>query len=179
VRDLGLSAGDEIDPAAVDDAARELERPEARERALRLLGYRERSASELVDRLSEDGYPADIVEDTVAELVRTGLVDDERFAAVLARTLVTVRGYGRIRARRELARYGIAEDVAAAALEEAAPASDERERADAAARRMARPSDTADRLAARLVRRGFSPGIALDVARHHAPRVFESDDTRF
>jgi regulatory protein len=165
VRELGVRVGDEIDPALLEAQASEVEPRLARERSLRLLAYRERSEADLAGRLLDDGYPTDVVEQTVAALVGSGLVDDRRFAQVLARSLVEIRGFGRQRAMRELAAQGIEESLAVEALESLAPESGESARALQAAARLARAGDTSDRLAARLVRRGFAVGHALRAAR--------------
>lgn len=165
LRDLDLREGDSLDlgelPAAIEEAAA----PRARERALRLLMYRERSASELQTRLIDDGYPHHVIVDLVRSLTASGLVDDARFAENFARVLVLSRGYGRPRALRELLSKGISEELAHAALEAIAPEDDEAARAQQRAHALFRAGDTADRLAARLARRGFAPGVALRAAR--------------
>lgn len=169
LRDLGVTHGDEIDAADLDSRARELEVAEARGRALRLVGYRERSCQELLARLLDDGYPGDVAAAVVDDLVQSGLVDDSRYADLLARSLIQIRGLGRTRAARELAAHGVPDDLATAALDTYARADDEHERALEAARALVRPSDTAERLAGRLVRRGFSSAHALTAARTLLP----------
>ena len=174
-RELGLAVGDDLVPAIVDADARELEAVEARERALRLLGYRERSVADLRRKLVDDGYPDDIVTPLVADFVRSGLIDDERFADLLARSLVDLRGYGLARARREFARHGVDEALAASALARVAPEDTEPGRARDVAERTLRPSDTVERMAARLVRRGFSPSVSFSTARSIISQA--ADDT--
>jgi SOS response regulatory protein OraA/RecX len=112
----------------------------------------------------------------VTDLVRQGIVDDERFAAALGHMMVAVRGYGRERARRELERHGLAGPAIEAMLEDLAPLAGEDDRASAVARRIRRPSDDAERLAARLVRRGFSSQTALRAARRVARDASDSDE---
>ena len=165
LRECGIAAGDEVIISQIDDRLRDAEPRLARERALRLLMYRERSTHELHSRLLDDGYPPDVVDPLVAWLIDTALVDDVRFAEGFARMLVRSRGYGRDRAMRELRRRGIDDESARAALDAAAPPGDEVDRALVLARRLARTRDTVDRLAARLARRGFAPGISLHAAR--------------
>jgi regulatory protein len=165
LRELGLKLDDEIEPSEVESRARSLEAPEARERALRLIAYRERSAHELEQRLSEDGYPADLTRAVVSDFRDSGLVDDRRFAESYVRTGLHVRGLGRQRLERELSKRGVDDVLITEVLGQTAPADDERERLIGLATRLRRPSDSADRLAARLVRRGFRPGDALAVAR--------------
>ena len=144
---------------------------QARARALRLLAYRERSTSELRERLLEDGYPESVGVAAVRALERVGLVDDLRFAAVSARTLVEVRGMGRSRAMRELIARGIAEQAASAALDATLTLDQERERAVALAVTLAaRPSATFEKVARGLARRGYASALALDAARRAFPR---------
>jgi regulatory protein len=165
VKALELHVGETIAFDAVRTRRREVEPRHARERAFRLLAYRERSTAEISARLTDDGYLPDVVAETVGWLTDTGLLDDERFTEQMARSLVSLRGFGRQRALRELRRFGIDDDMAARALDALAPAEGEDARALEMAHRLVRPSDTVDRLAARLVRRGFSTADALKAAR--------------
>jgi regulatory protein len=138
----------------------------ARERAMRLLTYRERSSAEVAGRLTDDGYPLAVVDAVVADLQRAGLLDDARFVQVMARVLTQVRGMGRSRALRELASKGIDVEMARDALEEALPPEAEREAAhELAAALASRPRATVDRVAARLLRKGYAPSIALECAK--------------
>ncbi|HEX9094410.1 MAG TPA: RecX family transcriptional regulator [Coriobacteriia bacterium] len=153
----------------LDDLAASLDATEprsARERALRLLSYRDRTASELVDRLEQDGYPRGVAADVVADLLHSGLVDDERLATAAAHTLTRVRGFGRARAERELRSRGVDPALAQVALDEALPPEDELDAARALARALAtRPGADAGRIATRLVRKGYRQALAIRVAR--------------
>ena len=162
---LGLEAGDEVDAAHLAEQAARVEPGLARERALYLLSYRERSCGELLGKLADDGYEPRLAADLVADLADRGLVDDRRFTESLVRTL-TARGYGRPRVARELTRHRVDPQVAEEALDAALPADDEYERALAIARKAAfgRSLDMR-RLAGRLARKGFRPGVAIAAAR--------------
>ena len=124
-------------------------------------------------RLSEDGYTPQTVDATVDWLLDTGLLDDGRFAEQMARTLVVGRRYGRARSLQTLRRAGLSDEAALQALDEVAPPELERDRAAALARSSYRAGDSVERLATRLVRRGFSPADALSSARV----VVEDTDT--
>lgn len=165
VRALALQVDDCVDPAEIEARARELEPASARERAFRLLGYRDRSSHALVERLVDDGYPREVARAVADDLAARGLVDDARYAESTARALVVGRGLGRRRALRELASAGVPDDLASAALDACSPAGEEETRALELARRLMRPRDTQERLAQRLVRRGFVPDHALRAAR--------------
>jgi regulatory protein len=172
VQKLGLELHDDVDADQLAGQLSRIEPPLARERALYLLDARERSSAELSCRLTEDGYAEAVSGAVVATLASQGLVDDERFAEVLARSLVSGRGYGRARVSRELARRGVSSEAACAALDASCPLEDEPERAIEAARRIGRGRGLGvQKLAARLARRGFAPGVAYTAA-----RTVESDD---
>ncbi len=179
VKALGLQVGDLIALGDVHARRLELEPQHARERAFGLLAYRERSSTEMAERLTDDGYLEEVVADTVSWLTETGLLDDVRFSEQMARSLISLRGFGRQRALRELCRFGIDHDTAIHAIDTLAPVEEEGERAYEVARRLSRPSDTVDRLAARLVRRGFSASDALRVARSclSSDEAVEPDET--
>jgi len=115
VKALSLSEGDEVEPDALMAELAELEPLQARERALRLVGYRERSRHELSTRLLDDGYPAAIVQPLVERFVDYAFVDDSRFAAAFVRARVNA-GYGRRKIERELADKGIERDAVDAAF---------------------------------------------------------------
>lgn len=168
IRLLGLAEGDVVD---LDVLARRLEMAEKqalRDRALALLGYRERSAAELRSKLREDGYAAGEVDDLVDAFAKAGFVDDERFADGLVRSAAGTKALGRRRAQHDLARRGVADDLAQAVLDRYMPAEAEAERARALAERLYRPGDRVESLAARIVRKGFSPGMAFAAARQAA-----------
>lgn len=165
LRELGLRREDVIDPEEIETRLEDLEPRLARERAFRLLQYRERSRDEVFRRLIDDGYREKIAGETVRSLTSSGLIDDGRFAEGFARTLVVSRGYGRARAFTELVRHGLDEDLVNQALEQVAPLEDEAARALALAVRLVKATDTPERLGARLVRRGFGTRVALDAAR--------------
>lgn len=157
VRALKLEPGGELDLSERFEAE---ESRQARERALRLLRYRERSCGELRSRLVHDGYPPATVETIVTDMERLALVDDERFAALWVRTRCRA-GYGRSRIARELAERRVPTDVAERTLDEACPAEQEVDRARASLGGRP-PSSRSDR--ERTVRRLVSKGYDLQVA---------------
>ena len=174
VSEAHLKADAEVDPG--DLAARfvEIEPRCARDRAVRLLTYRERSVKDLTDRLEQDGYLPEVVSAAVTRLVDVGLVDDERFARSLARNLTQIRRVGRGRASRELSGHGIDPELAADAIDEALSVEDEVAAARDLARSLSsRTGATRDKVASRLLRRGYAPRVALTAARD-AMDEFES-----
>lgn len=176
VRALALRTGA---IAPIDELAARLDDAEpraARERALRLLAYRDRSSAELRTQLATDGYPAVLAADVVADLQHSRLVDDERFAASMSRSMADVRGLGRSRVLRELESRGIGHEAALAAVDEALSIEDEAAAALALARALAvRPGANVERVAARLVRKGFATSLALRSARAVLSRPADDD----
>ncbi|MBE0477221.1 MAG: RecX family transcriptional regulator, partial [Coriobacteriia bacterium] len=160
-RRLDLSEGQTHDLGRLRAEVDAAMAPSARERAYRLLAARERSRRELLRTLARDGYPERVAEEVVARLEDVGAVDDRRFAETLARSLAGLRGHGRSRVAHALLEAGVDDAVRQAVLDACCPLQREDERALRAAVVLARTcAGRADRLAARLARRGFSTGAA-------------------
>ena len=88
----------------------------AREYAIRLLARREHSRLELRRKLASRGHDADIAEEAVAELARTELQSDARFAEGYVRSAIG-RGHGPVKIRADLRARGIDAEGAAKALD--------------------------------------------------------------
>lgn len=163
---LGFEVGDEVDLSEIEVRIDTAEVPRAREKAIALITARERSHAGLAERLVEDGYSRGVAESTASDLERIGLVDDERFAHAMARTLANARGKGRSGIARELKMAGISEEMVSEALDAALTPDDEyasaRVLADSAARRS---GATVDKVASKVARRGYRLPLALTVAR--------------
>ena len=104
---VGLVLTDEV-RAALEIAE---QRSQARGRALRFLGHRERSRGEVARRLLQSGYPETLVDGVCDWLVGLGYVDDERFAEAFARQKRTA-GWGARRIAAELERRGVERTLA-------------------------------------------------------------------
>lgn len=115
----------------------------AHEVALRALRHRDLSVHELDERLRARGYGEPERDEAIAVLVRTGIVDDTRFAESRARTLAG-RGAGDALIRHTLGGAGVEPDVIDAALTSVAP---ETERARAIVERRGPGAKTARYLA--------------------------------
>ena len=177
VAEARLQVGAEVEPGELSERLAEVEPRCARDRAVRLLTYRERSTKELADRLREDGYLPETVTAVLERLTSAGFVDDDRFARSLTRTLTQIRRLGRSRAARELAAHGIDPALAEEVLDAALSVDDE----SAAARELARTlalktGATRDKIASRLLRRGYAPRVALSAAREAMSAVESAVD---
>jgi SOS response regulatory protein OraA/RecX len=161
LRERGLKEGDTIWLEDLENALSPIEYRLAKERALRLLGYREHSAAELRGKLRDSGYPQAVAAAVTDRFVEVELVDDARFAGLWTRSRIAA-GYGPRRIRRELSQRGIDADLIDRELSESFDPREELGRARAALGSHA-ATDRAgrERLVRRLVSKGFSLSIAL------------------
>lgn len=162
VRVLALEPGSVVDPEDFERALAETEPGLAKDRALRFLGYRDRSIDEVSLRLARDGYPAKVVASVVDRLVDLGLLDNARFALSWSRTRASA-GLGRSRILRELKDRGIDVDTAQAAVVEALEDTDEIQRAlRVIGKRAPESPKERDRILRRLVSKGYSISVAIE-----------------
>ena len=140
--------------------------------ALKALTRRDHSESELRRKMTDRGICAGAVDDIIDKLRKAGYLDDRKFALRWAESAVrNGRGYG-FRLRFELARRGIAEDVASEVTERMRAEYDEGEaiKALVAGKFGDFAPQSADerqkrRLMGYLQRRGFSLAAILQVFR--------------
>ena len=121
--DFGFQPGLEVGEEALVRALEQAERRRARERAFYLLSSRDYSAGELLEKLSKN-VSEEVALQTVVRMQELGLVNDVEYAGKLARSLLTVKRYGAFRAKQEMRRRHLSDEIIDAALEEAAFESD-------------------------------------------------------
>jgi regulatory protein len=140
----------------------------ARLAALRLLGRREYTASEIEERLLAKGYPAEEVASAITALRADRTIDDARVAHTHVRTASAIKGRGRLRIRRELEARGIDKTIIEAATADLTK-EDERSAIERFVQRRTagRPLEQADRrrLYQQLIRRGFSADSVMRALR--------------
>ncbi len=167
VKALNLELGSSVTPDELDRALAEVEAQVARDRALRLLGYRERSVRELTGRLEDEGLPIEVVAEVIESLQGSGLLDDARFAEHLVHTRVSA-GYGRARILRELTQHGFDREAACRVLarseEELGQTDVERLELLLRERPIAGRRDR-ERILRRYVSKGFEPQTVLEALR--------------
>ena len=161
-----LRVGQTLSDADLAALAREEAFEAAREKALRFLEPRPRSAAEMKQHLHKKKIAADVVNQVIARLTDAGLLDDAAFAKYWVENREEFKPRAGRALRFELKRKGLAD----AAIAEAIGDLDESESAyRAGAARAARWRTLErrafmDRLCAFLVRRGFSYAVAKDAA---------------
>ncbi|WP_024796786.1 regulatory protein RecX [Tomitella biformata] len=168
-------------PTGEDDPAK------AYDSCLRLLGARARSRGELVDRLTQRGFSEDVVAEVTGRLEREQLIDDADFADQWVHFRHRDGGKAKRALAQELRHKGVADDVAAIALEQIS-AGDEAERAaELVRRKLSRKAvdpnlETAQRekemrrLVGMLARKGYSAGLAYRVVKEAWAARAESAD---
>jgi len=98
------------------------EKEKVRERAFRLLNYRDRSVEEMRERLLKLGFDPPLVDQTIGELVEDKSLDDQRFSRAFADDCTNLKLKGNQFLRRELKRKKVAPEI----IEEVAAGRDER-----------------------------------------------------
>jgi regulatory protein len=173
----GLRQGVELSPDAVESLLADDAPYRARERALKLIALRDRTAHELKARLERAGFAPDVSEGAITWLRALGYVDDAAFATRYSAARLR-SGWGERRVASELLRLGVDRGLVQAALREARGQAPDDEEAqpgldavlDLARRRFAAqfvadPEAAERRLAGFLARRGFDWDTIHAVAR--------------
>ena len=168
VTDMRLYSGREMDPAAVSELKSASLRALARERALEYLSRRPMSCAELKKKLIEKGEDEDVAEYCVGWLSEHGLIDDESYAAAVARHYAA-KGYGPGRVRTELSRRGIARELWDGALDAMPENVDKLDRFISSRLHDTDDRDEVRRVSQALFRRGYSwDEIRRALERHRA-----------
>ncbi len=157
---LNLGVGQSFDRERLVELVRAETLRKARERALKLIGYRDRSESEVRKRLLGSDFPEDIVREVIDQLFRTGLLDDRKFSRDWVQSRTASKPMGRARLAHELRSRGVDAPIVEEALESLDPQT-EYELAHSVAEARLAKMDRGDpslrsRLSAFLRRRGFS-----------------------
>lgn len=117
VYDLGLKEGSELDEKDIEGAILKNDYRRARERALYLLDERDYGYVEMFRKL-ERNYSEDICYKVVNSLAEAGLIDDRRYARKCAEYYLVTKARGKYRAKEELKRRGIPEELIEEAMAE-------------------------------------------------------------
>lgn len=164
------------DGSSLYDAGREESKAPIRAKALRLLDQRMRSRQELFDRLSAvEEFPAEMIEEVIDDLARSGLVNDDQFASEWVRQRFAARGKSKMVLDRELRDKGIGSSQRAAALEQITHSDEEVVARKLAAKKAATIKTVAvdynakqkdlRRVVGVLARRGFPAELSMEIAR--------------
>ena len=153
--ELMLYRGKDLDDRALEVLRAKSAAAFAVEKAISLLSYRQMSGKEMRTKLLQKGIEASAAEAAVEKLYDLHLLDDELYAAAVARHY-TAKGYGAARVRAELSRRGVDREYWEQALDAAPPADDKIDRFIQARLRDANDRDQVRKVSAALYRRGYS-----------------------
>ena len=107
----GLYEGMEIDKRFIEEVLLEEEKLKAKNKALKVLSYRQRSEKEVVDKLKKEGFSQEIIDKTVEFLKGYNLIDDLNFAKNFVMDKSNINKYGPERIKYELYMKGIPESI--------------------------------------------------------------------
>jgi len=110
IADYNLYSGRELSEVEYAKLREEVQLISPRARAMRILGSRTYSSSEMERRLISKGESSETAKQTVRWLEDTGIVDDEEYAKAIAK-YYNAKGYGAARIKNELYRRGIAREM--------------------------------------------------------------------
>lgn len=170
VTELKLYSGKELDEADLEAFRRLSARFLAREKALELISRRPMSRKELMDKLTSKGEAEDTAEYCAGWLEENGFIDEERYAAQIARHYAA-KGYGAGRVRAELSRRGLNRELWDEAMAAMPTGDDKLDRFIAARLKDPEDRDEIRKVSSALYRRGYSwEQIRSALARYNAPQ---------
>ena len=155
VTDLRLYSGRELDGEELKELRAASASALARNRAMELLSRRPMSEKELIDKIIRKGEEEETAADCARWLRENGFLDDESYAAAVARHYAA-KGYGPGRVRAELSRRGVDRELWDGTIEAMPENSEKMDRFIAA--RLTDPEDREQvrKVSAALYRRGYS-----------------------
>ncbi len=114
----GLSVGSELSDSEWESLCTRSGVYRAREKALYYLSSRDYGSGELVQKLCRAGIDRSLAEQTIERLCDSGLIDDTRYATMLARDLQARKLYPKRRVAMALREKGFSSDLIAQVVEE-------------------------------------------------------------
>ena len=174
VTDRRLFTGKALDEEELAALRRDSSRSLARDKARELISRRPMSRKEVREKLLQKGADEDAAEYSADWLQEHGFLNDESYAAAVARHYAA-KGYGAGRVRSELGRRGVDRELWDGALEQM-PAADEKLHKFIAAR-LKDPEDREQlrKIGAALFRRGYSWEEIRAALRRYTDTVIEED----
>uniref|UniRef100_A0A7V3VT71 Regulatory protein RecX n=1 Tax=candidate division WOR-3 bacterium TaxID=2052148 RepID=A0A7V3VT71_UNCW3 len=112
-----LKEGDEITEEEINKLLIAEEKERLKQKAFRLLRYRNRSVEEMKQKLLRSDYEPELVDEVVRELVDDHILDDRRFACDFVSEYTEVKPKGNLFIINELKRKKVNDEYIQAALE--------------------------------------------------------------
>ena len=175
----GLRTGDAIDPTTIQSLQQTEGLLSAKNAALRFLSVRPRTVREIRDKLRQKEFTDSETSNTIEELKRTGLLDDDAFARMYIRNAMQVRPIGKVLLKRKMLLLGVDLRTIEAALADTLPEYDQSQVARASAEKfLTRGSQTRrkpdavkdrKRVGSYLARRGFTWDVIEPILKELVP----------
>jgi len=159
---FNLKSGDELTPQLIERLQIENTNGKCYDQALKLLSFRPQSSYELRQKLSKR-FDGTVIQYTIAQLIKEGLVDDAKFAFIWVSERLLTRHRSIQHLTAELRQKGIERSLIQSAISKLGQGT-ELESALSLARKS--PQKSGEKLRAYLARRGFGYSIIRDVERH-------------
>lgn len=172
VTELRLYSGRELDEAEAEEFLISSKRALARDRAIEMLSRRSMSRAELVKKLIMKGEDEETAEYCGDWLVEHSLIDDESYAAAVARHYAA-KGYGEGRVRAELRRRGIDRDLWEDTINAMPEDNTKLDKFIASRLKNADDRDEVRKLSAALMRRGYSRDDIRAAFERHNAEIYE------
>lgn len=83
----------------------------ARDYALKVIGFKDRTEKEIREKLTQKGYDENIIEDETEFLKSYGFINDSRYAERFTHDAINIKKWGRTRIKTELLRKGINREI--------------------------------------------------------------------
>lgn len=83
----------------------------ARDYALKVIGFKDRTEKEIREKLTQKGYEEIIIEDETEFLKSYGFINDSRYAERFTHDAINIKKWGKARIKTELLRKGIEREI--------------------------------------------------------------------
>jgi regulatory protein len=180
---FGLRKGADISELKIKELLLQNEFHIAKDTALRYLSYRQRTEYEIRSKLTQKKYKQKIIEYTIQNFKKIGLINDKEFAESFARDTLKKKGIGKALLKQKLLNKGLPKDVITPVIENTYKTINEKETAIQIAKKQLkkyenRKNKSTDkenqiRLSNFLAQRGFSWDIISQVIRQIFKRISE------
>lgn len=91
----------------------------ARDYALKIVEFKDRTEKEIREKLSQKGYDEFIIEDEIEFLKSYGFINDSRYAERYTQDGINIKKWGKSRIKTELLRKGVEREIAENVIEDA------------------------------------------------------------
>ena len=179
----GLRKNDEISDGRFSSLITENQLYHIKQRALRYLGRRPHSVSELRIKLRGKDYAAELIDAVISELKEKRFLDDKNFAQLFTEENLSVKKWGKNKLRSELIKRGITRDIIDEVLAERLGGDEQTENAEDLARKkfrslISRKLDK-DKLRVKLLSFLASRGYDYEVSKNAVDKIIGERETDY